>query len=204
MYAYIVFYSRYGNTALLADAVAEGVAAVDGIEPEIAMVRDIFTPANVIDDDPQWKECKETLESKYPDFNLDNLKNADAVITGSPTRFGNMAAPMKNMWDSTSSIWMEGALIDKIGAVFNCTASLHGGQETTPLTMFMPMIHQGMIIAGVPYSEQKLFTTTGGGTPYAATAVVGPEADQAPDETELAIARTLGKRVGELTVKLRG
>ncbi len=203
MYTYIVFYSRYGNTALMADAVAEGIDGVDGIDAELAYVRDNFTPQEIIDKDPGWKENKEELEAKYPAFELDKLKNADALIMGSPTRFGNMAAPLKNVWDMAAEVWFEGALIDKIGAVFTCTASLHGGQETTPLSMYMPMIHQGMLIAGVPYSEQNLFTTTGGGTPYGATAVVGAESDQAPDETELTIARTLGERVARLTVGLR-
>ncbi len=204
MYTYIVFYSRYGNTALMAEAVAEGVHKVEGMDAEMAYVRDNFTPPEIIDADPQWRKNKESLEAEYPAFKLDMMKEADALIMGSPTRFGNMAAPLKNVWDMSAELWMEGALIDKIGAAFTCTASLHGGQETTPLTMYMPMIHQGMLIAGVPYSEQKLLTTTGGGTPYGATAVVGAESDQSPDETELAIARTLGERVARLTVALRG
>lgn len=203
MYTYIVFYSRYGNTALMADAVAEGVRMVDGMDAEPAYVRDIFTPQEIIDQDPGWKENKEKLEAGYPAFELEKMKNADALIMGSPTRFGNMAAPLKNVWDMTAGLWFEGALIDKIGAAFTCSASLHGGQETTPLSMYMPMIHHGMLIAGVPYSEQKLLTTTGGGAPYGAAAVVGADADQPPDATELAIARTLGERVARLTVALR-
>ena len=202
MYTYIVFYSRYGNTAKMADAVAEGVDSVEGIHAEMAYVQDTITPPEVINRDERWKEMKERLEADYPPFDMEKFKNADALIMGSPTRFGNMSAQLKDIWDRTAGLWMEGTLIDKIGAAFTCTASIHGGQETTPVTMFMPMIHHGMIPVGVPYSEQKLLTTTGGGTPYGATAVVGHASDQPPDETELAIARTLGERVGRLTVKL--
>ncbi len=204
MYTYIVFYSRYGNTARLADAVAEGVESVDGLRAELAYVRDSFTPQEVLDSDPGWKQNKERLEAEYPAFDLDKMKGADALIMGSPTRFGNMAAPLKNVWDMAADLWFEGALIDKVGAAFTCTASLHGGQESTLLSMYLPMIHQGMLIAGVPYSEEKLLTTTGGGTPYGPTAVVGEKADHPPGEAELAIARTLGERVGRLTVGLRG
>lgn len=202
MFTYIVFYSRYGNTALLADAVAGGVESVDSMDAEMAYVRDKFTPQEVIDADTVWKESKEKLESKYPAFDPEKMKEADALIMGSPTRFGNMAAPLKNVWDMTAGIWMEGGLIDKVGAAFTCTASLHGGQETTLLSMYLPMIHHGMIIAGVPYSEQKLLTTTGGGTPYGASAVVGAESNIPPDETESAVAQTLGERVARLTVNL--
>ncbi len=203
MYTYIVFYSRYGNTARMAEAVAEGVLSVAGMKAELAYVRDDFTPQEVIDADAGWKASKELLEAKYPAFELDKMKDADALIMGSPTRFGNMAAPLKNVWDMAAGLWMEGSLIDKVGAAFTCTASLHGGQETTLVSMHMPMIHQGMLIAGVPYSEEKLLTTTGGGTPYGPSAVVGAEADQPPDDTELAIARTLGMRVARLTLALR-
>lgn len=204
MYAYIIFYSRYGNTAKLADAVAEGVNSVEGIEAQLACVRDRVTPPEIIERDVRWKATREELEGKYPAFEMEKLKDAAAVIMGSPTRFGNMSAQLKDIWDRTAGLWMEGALIDKVGAAFTCTASLHGGQETTPLTMYMPMIHHGMIPVGVPYSEQKLLSTTGGGTPYGASAVVGPDSDRPPDETELAIARTLGARVARLTVRLHG
>jgi len=202
MYAYIVFYSRYGNTARMADAVAEGVDSVDGIHSDLAFVRDTITPPEVINRDDRWQRMKDHLESDYPPFDMEKFNNASALIMGSPTRFGNMSAQLKNIWDQTAGSWKEGALVDKIGAAFTCTASIHGGQETTPVTMYMPMIHHGMIPVGVPYTEQKLLSTTGGGTPYGATAVVGPASDQPPDDTELAIARTLGERVGRLTVKL--
>ena len=204
MYVYIVFYSRYGNTARMADAVAEGVHSVVGLRAETAYVRDTFTPPEVIARDERWKRMKEELEQRYPPFALKKLENADAVIMGSPTRFGNMAAPLKNVWDMTAGLWLEGKLIDKPGAAFVCTASLHGGQETTPLSMYLPMIHHGMIIVGVPYSESRLLTTTRGGTPYGPSAVVGAYANEPPTETDLAIARTLGARVARLTLKLRG
>jgi NAD(P)H dehydrogenase (quinone) len=204
MYAYIIFYSRYGNTARMADAVAEGVEHEGVLNAEMAYMRDRCTPDEVIEADERWKKTKDELEATYPAFELDKLRNADAVITGSPTRFGNMAAPLKNMWDQCAGLWHEGALIDKVGAAFTCTASIHGGQETTPVSMYLPMIHHGMLLAGVPYSEERLVTTTGGGTPYGPTAVVGPNSDQAPDETELGIARTLGQRVARLTARLQG
>ncbi len=203
MYTYIVFYSRYGNTARMAEAIAEGVGEVNDIQAELAYVRDTFTPAKIIEADEGWKTSKDLLEARFPAFELDKMKEADALIMGSPTRFGNMAAPLKNVWDMAANLWMEGSLIDKIGAAFTCAGSLHGGQETTLLSMYLPMIHQGMLIAGVPYSEQKLLSTTGGGTPYGPSATVGAMADQPPDETELAIARTLGERVARLTLALK-
>ena len=114
---------------------------------------------------------------------------------GSPTRFGNMAAPLKYFIDQSSSLWLSGAMIDKPGAVFTSTASLHGGQESTLLSMMLPLLHHGMVMVGLPYSERGLMTTASGGTPYGATHVAGADNERAVDETELALCRALGKRV---------
>ena len=200
----IVFYSCYGNLEKLAQAVAEGAREVAGAEVRLAYTGDTLTPAEVRAGDLRWQETAARLAREYPVVEPDDLRAADAVIFGSPTRFGNMTAQMKLLFDTLGPLWMDGSLVDKIGGAFTSSATMHGGQESTLLSMHIPMMHLGMIIAGVPYSEPLLLSTTRGGTPYGPSAVVGPLSDQAPNETELGIARTLGRRVATLTGKLRG
>ena len=204
MQIFIPFYSRYGNVAMLAEAVGEGVLEVEGVEARLAFVHDVFTPREIVDRDERWKQTAERLSTRYPQPTTDDLRSCDAVIQGSPTRFGNMAAPLKAMWDASAGVWREGALIGKVGGCFTSTASMHGGQETTLVSMYFPMIHQGMIIVGLPYSEPGLATTTRGGTPYGPTAVVGMNSDEAPTDTDLELARALGRRIARITRKLRG
>lgn len=139
-----------------------------------------------------------------PFCTLDDLREADAVLFGSPTRYGNMTAQMKQLIDSTASLWLKGEMEGKPAGVFTSTASSHGGQETTLLTMMAPLIHLGMIIVGVPYSVQGMIHTEGrGGTPYGASTIAGPRGELIPAAEDLEIARAQGRRVAEITRKLR-
>ncbi len=197
----ILFDTRYGNTHRLAEAVAEGAREVRGAQVKLARPR-LAEPEELVARNERWHAARARFAG-IPEATLDDLRWADAMILGSPTRFGNMTAPLKEFIDSTGPLWMEGALVNKVGAAFCSTSSLHGGNEATILTMWLPLLHHGMIILGVPYSEQRLVATTRGGTPYGPTSVSGPMADQAPTEDDLAIARTLGRRVAEVTARLR-
>ncbi len=188
----VLYYSMFGNTYLMAKAVCEGIE-IEGGEPVLRTVPELI-PQNVIDKDERIKKAKE-LQKDVPIIKLDELENIDGIILGSPTRFGNMCSQLRNFLDQTGELWMKGALIDKPAGVFCCTATLHGGQETTLVSMMFTLIHHGAFIVGVPYSVKELASTKSGGTPYGPTAVVGTSADQPPTETDLKIAKELGKRL---------
>lgn len=192
----ILYYSLYGATKEMAQFISRGVAEVAGAE---ALLRTV----------PKVSAVCEATEAAVPDsgapyVTLDDLKNCDALILGSPTRFGNMAAPLKYFLDSTSSLWMSGSMINKPAAVFTSTASLHGGQEATLISMMLPLLHHGMMIVGLPYSEVDLLHTQTGGTPYGASHVAGLESKNPVSEEEKRLCKALGKRVAEITVKLSG
>ncbi|MFQ6064542.1 MAG: NAD(P)H:quinone oxidoreductase [Candidatus Bathyarchaeia archaeon] len=131
------------------------------------------------------------------------MAEADGIIFGTPTRYGNMSAQMKQFIDKTGGLWAEGKLINKVAGVFTSTSTLHGGQETALITSMIPLLHHGMILVGIPYSEQRLFSLeTGGGSPYGASSVSGPNADRPPTENDLEIAKALGRRVAEIAKKI--
>jgi NAD(P)H dehydrogenase (quinone) len=197
----ILYYSMYGNNFRMAQAIAEGVTEGGG-EAVVRTVPELI-PAEVIAKDERLKKAKD-VQKDVPIATQDDLIACDGLILGSPTRFGNMCAQMRNFWDRTSQIWLKGQLIGKPAGVFTSTASMHGGQETTLISMIFTLIHHGMIIVGIPYSVEELLTTERGGTPYGASAVVGAMADQPPTEVDLKIGRILGKRVTEITGKLKG
>ena len=196
----IIFYTRHGNTASMAEAEAAG-AREAGAEVTIKRLAD-DVPQKVLEENPEWKEKSEELEKKFPASSVgevvDSLPKYDAIIFGSPTRFGNMASQLKEIWDRTSDHWLNGRLIGKVGGVFTGAASVHGGQETTAVSMMFPMLHHGMIIVGVPYSVKELFKS---GSPYGPSGIVGPNADQL-EERDLKVARAHGKRIGETASKL--
>ncbi len=198
---YIIFYTRYGNTLKLAELIGEGVCSVNGCESVLRRTVEL-APEEIIQKDARWKKARESLKS-VPEAKVSDLFEADAVIFGTPTRYGNMSSSLKDFFDKTAGVWVKGGLVGKVGAAFTSSTSVHGGQETTLLTMFIPMLHHGMIIAGIPYSEDKLFTTPAGGSPYGASSVTGVMADQPPTEEAKTLARALGKRVAELTLKLK-
>jgi NAD(P)H dehydrogenase (quinone) len=162
----IVFYSRYGNTARMAEEIAFGAKELELVTVTMRRIAD-DVPTEVISKNPEWSKIAEDLNNRIPSTPeeeiLPELPQHDAIIIGSPTRFGNMAAPMKALWDITADLWIKGSLIGKVGGVFTSASSVHGGQETTAVSMMFPMLHHGMIIVGVPYSVPELSHS---GSPY--------------------------------------
>ena len=192
----LVYYSRNGATEALAREISQGIDSVNGVATRLRTV----APVSAV---------SEAVESQVPDAGppyatSDDLKECAGMIMGSPTRFGNMAAPLKYFLDSTGSDWLAGTLSGKPAAVFTSTSTLHGGQETTPLSMMLPLLHHGMLIVGLPFSESGLSTTTTGGSPYGATHVSwNRDADELSDE-EKVLARALGARVAGIALRLAG
>jgi len=188
----ILYYSRSGRTAALARQAARGVESAGAVArlrtvPPVAAATTPVVPA-VPDDGPPYVE-------------IDDLLAADGLLLGSPTRFGNMAAPLKHFLDSTSELWLSGSLVDKPAGVFTSTSSAHGGQESTLLSMQLPLLHHGMVIVGVPYTEAALFATRTGGSPYGASHVATTwNTTLSPDEAT--VARALGARVARLAQAL--
>jgi len=196
----VVFYSMYGNVAKLARAVAEGAEQVENVEVKIRQVQELV-PKEIIEKNPRMKKTKEELKD-IPIATMDDLVWADGIAFGSPTRYGNMTAQLKQFIDQTGGLWAQGKLINKVAGFFTSTSTQHGGQETTLITMMIPMFHQGMIIVGVPYSEPRLSTMElGGGSPYGASSISGPNADRPPTPNDLKVAETLGKRIAEIAKK---
>jgi NAD(P)H dehydrogenase (quinone) len=195
----IVYYSMYGNTFELAKKVEEGAKSIDGAQVDLKQVPDLL-PKELIENDPNIQKAK-AIQKDIPVISPSELGDYDAIIWGTPTRYGNMCSQMKNFIDQTSSLWLKGKLEGKITGVFTSTASLHGGQETTILTFLPPLIHLGMIIVGVPYSVPELITTKSGGSPYGPAHVAGVNADIPITEDEAKIAYAFGKRIAEITKK---
>ncbi len=190
----VVYYTRHGATRKLADAICDGVHLVPGCSarlrtvPAVSTVCEASQPA-IPTDGPPYAEPKD-------------LDECAGVILGSPTRFGNMAAPMKYFVDQTLAQWLSGSLIGKPAGVFTSTGSLHGGQETTLLSMMLPLLHHGMLIVGLPYSEKDLLTTSSGGTPYGASHLAGGDSARPVTDEEIRLARALGQRVAQTAKKL--
>jgi len=193
-YVLVLYYSRYGATAKMAQLLARGVEQISGIEAKVRTV-------------PAVSANTTATEAEVPNEGAvycseEELKNCSGLIIGSPTRFGNMAAALKFFLDGTGSIWTSGSLIDKPVATFTSTSSLHGGQETTLLTMAIPLIHHGMVYCGIPYSEAALNTTTTGGTPYGASHLAGAKGNNPISDDEATLAIALGKRIASIALKL--
>ncbi|MBN9289001.1 MAG: NAD(P)H:quinone oxidoreductase, type IV [Gammaproteobacteria bacterium 39-13] len=193
-YVLVVYYSRHGATAQMADLVARGIESISGISAKIRTV-------------PAVSPVTEATQPPVPDkgapyVTLSDVEHCSGLILGSPTRFGNMAAPLKYFLDSTLTLWLSGKLIGIPAGVFTSTSSLHGGQEATLLSMMLPLLHHGALIVGVPYSESALNETQTGGTPYGPSHVAGLESNLALSEHEKALCKALGKRVAEISVKL--
>ncbi len=200
----IVYYSLYGHTLRLARAVEEGAKSVGGAEVVLRRVEEFEVVVQKTAADPYISKLREE-QKQIPVCTLEDLRAADAVIFGSPTRYGNMTAQMKQLIDSTAGLWLKGELEGKPAGVFTSTASTHGGQETTLLTMMVPLLHLGMIIVGVPYSvEGMIHTEARGGSPYGASTIAGGRGELQPSPGDLVIAKALGKRVAEVGMKLRG
>ena len=188
----VLYYSRHGAVLEMARAVARGVAEVPGAAARLRTVPPVSSVAETVAPD---------IPSEGPPYcELKDLEDCTAIALGSPTRFGNMAAPMKYFWDGTASLWLKGALAGKPAAVFTSSSSLHGGQETTLISMMLPLLHHGMLIVGLPYTASELNTTASGGTPYGPSHHAG--AGRAVDATEIRLCRTLGRRLAEVALKL--
>ena len=190
----VLYYSQGGAVREMAQLVARGVEMVDGAKARIRTV-------------PKVSAMCEATEPEIPAsgaiyVELKDLEECAGIALGSPTRFGNMAAPLKYFLDGMGALWMKGALIGKPGAVFTSTGSMHGGNEATLLSMMIPLLHHGMVIVGLPYSEPELMSTTGGGTPYGASHVAGPADDKPISDAERRLCIALGKRLAETALKL--
>jgi NAD(P)H dehydrogenase (quinone) len=192
-YILVLYYSRHGATAEMARQIARGVEAA-GVEARLRTVAAVSTDC---------ERSADTIPAEGAVYaSLDDLKHCAGLALGSPTRFGNMAAALKYFLDGTSNLWLTGALAGKPAAVFTSTASLHGGQESTLLSMLLPLLHHGMLISGLPYSESALLKTKGGGTPYGASHYAGDDGKRPLDEHETTLCRALGERLAGLARKL--
>ena len=200
----VVFHTVYGHIHALANAVAAGVQEVPGVELVLRRVREF--PENVQHMEQEKGYSYQVYQGvqSIPECTIDDLREADGVLFGSPTRYGNMTAQMKALIDGTAQLWLTGGMEGKPAGVFTSTASTHGGQETTLVTMMIPLLHLGMIIVGVPYSAPGMIhTDPRGGTPYGSTTIAGPQGELQPTPEDLTIARLHGKRVAETALALR-
>ena len=197
----IVFYSMYGHVYRMAEAVAEGARSVEGAEVSLVQVAELVSPEALA---RTGADRARQAFAHIPLAEVDRLAEAEAIVFGTPTRFGNMCAQMRNFLDQTGGLWAKGGLIGKVGSVFTSTATQHGGQETTITSFHTTLLHHGMIIVGIPYSEQGLLAVQemSGGSPYGASTIAGPDGSRQPSENELALARAQGKRVAEITKRL--
>ena len=192
----VLYYSAHGNVRGMAQLVARGVNQVSGANARLRSVPPV-APRTQVAEPP-------VPDEGAPYATLDDLQDCAGLALGSPTRFGNMAAPLKHFLDSTGALWAQGALVGKPAAVFTSTASLHGGQESTLLSMMTPLMHHGMLILGLPYTLSELSHTASGGTPYGASHWAGPDDDRPLTEEERTLCLALGRRLAEAALKLRG
>jgi NAD(P)H dehydrogenase (quinone) len=192
----VLYYSRHGATRKMADLICQGIDGVPGCEarlrtvPAVSTLTEASAPA-IPDDGPPYVE-------------REDLAECDGLALGSPTRFGNMAAAMKYFWDGTSAEWLAGTLVGKPACVFTSTGSLHGGQESTLLSMMLPLLHHGMLLLGLPYTHPELMTTASGGSPYGASHWAGLNGDRQLSEDSRNLTIALGKRLAQTALKLRG
>jgi len=198
----VIFYSMYGHVYKMAQAVVEGAKQVPGAEVTLHQVQELVS--DDVLEKYGAKAAKASFANKVPVATVDQLPEAHAIIFGTPTRFGNMAAQMRNFLDQTGGLWAKGGLIGKVGSVFASTGTQHGGQETTITSFHSTLLHHGMVIVGVPYSESGLtyMGDISGGTPYGATTLAGADGSRQPSENELKVARYQGKHVTEIAGKL--
>lgn len=186
----VLYYSRHGATAKMAHEIAHGIERLSGITARLRTVPEVSAVCEAVEDS--------IPDTGAPYASLDDLQDCIGLAMGSPTHFGNMAAPLKYFLDSTTPVWLAGGLAGKPAALFTSTSSLHGGQETTLLSMMLPLLHHGMLLVGLPYSETTLLTTTTGGTPYGASHVAGVNNDRPLSDEEIRQCHALGRRLAEV------
>ncbi|RJG01853.1 NAD(P)H:quinone oxidoreductase [Noviherbaspirillum sedimenti] len=196
----IIFYSSYGHIYQMAEGMAAGAREVEGAEVRLLQVPELV-PDEVLE--KSGAKAARQAFAHIPVATVEQLPEADAIIFGTPTRFGNMCAQMRNFLDQTGSLWMNGSLVGKVGSVFSSTATQHGGQETTLTSFHTTLLHQGMIIVGLPYSETRQMTMSeiSGGSPYGASTITSGDGSRMPSENELAMARFQGRHVAEIAKK---
>jgi NAD(P)H dehydrogenase (quinone) len=190
----VLYYSRHGSVKQLAYQIARGIESIENCEAILRTVPPVSTVCEAT--------APDIPDQGDPYVSLDDLKQCDGLVLGSPTRFGNMAAPLKYFLDQTAPLWLSGELADKPAGVFTSTTSMHGGQESTLLSMMLPLMHHGMVMVGVPFAGTPISITTTGGTPYGASHVAGPENQNEFSQDEQTVARILGQRVAGCAVKL--
>jgi NAD(P)H dehydrogenase (quinone) len=190
----VLYYSRGGSVAKLARHIARGIGEVEGMAARLRTVPPVAASTQVA--------TPPVPEDGAPYVQASDLVECAGLLLGSPTRFGNMAAPLKHFIDNLGAQWASGTLVGKPAAVFTSTATMHGGQESTLLSMMLPLLHHGCVIVGIPYTEPALSTTRGGGTPYGASHVSGTQDDPQPSDDEAHLARALGRRVAQIAAKL--
>lgn len=199
----VVFYSTYGHVYKMAEAIAEGAGEVGGAEVELRRVPETL-PEDVLE--KMGALAAQKVFAHIPVCTVEELANADAVIFGTPTRFGNMCGQMRQFLDATGQLWAKGALVGKVGSVFTSTATQHGGQESTLLTFHVTLLHHGFVVVGLPYAFQGQMNNDEitGGSPYGASTIAGTQGERTPTENELAGARFQGKHVASIAAKLAG
>lgn len=191
----VLYYSQGGTTAEMAELIARGIEEVDGMQARVRTVPHVSSVTEAKEPD---------IPAEGPPYaTLQDLQECDGLVLGSPTHFGNMAAAMKYFLDSAGSLWMSKALVNKPAAVFTATASMHGGQESTLLSMMLPLFHQGMILVGLPYSEQSLMQTTSGGSPYGASRLTSDQVNLQLTADEKNLCKALGKRVAQVAQSVK-
>lgn len=200
----VVYYSAYGHTYQLAEAVKEGAEEVEEAEVRIRKVPELEEARKPLEEKEAYRTARES-QKDVPEADLDDLRWADGVCWGSPTRFGNMTSQLKQFIDSTGELWQDGTLTGKPAGVFTSTATIHGGQETTIISTMLPLLHHGMILVGTPYSDnpQILSTDAIGGSPYGPSTLAEMDGSRQPVEEELETARNLGERVARISKELK-
>lgn len=193
-YILILYYSRFGATAKMANHIAHGVVEITGMNARVRTVPPVTTGLD--------EKISPIPEQGPPYATLDDLKSCAGLILGSPTRYGNMAAALKYFIDGTSGLWLGGSLAGKPAGVFTSSASMHGGQETTLISMALPLLHHGMLLVGLPYTEADLTLTKSGGTPYGPSHLAGPESKNPLTEEEIRLCKSYGKRIGDIAFAL--
>lgn len=194
-YILVLYYSVHGATQTLAKHIARGVEKLDGIEARLRTVPSVSAKTKA--------SAPAVPDTGAPYVELDDLRHCAGLAVGSPTRFGNMASAMKYFWDGTTPLWLDGALVDKPASVFTSTGTMHGGQEATLLSMMTPLLHHGMLLMGIPYTESALNSTTSGGTPYGASHVAGATQNNEFTEEEIVLAQAQGKRLAEMAMRIQ-
>ena len=200
----IPFYSTYGHTHQMADAVREGAASINDTDVRVQRIPELEHARQAHADDENYQNAQQAMQD-LAEVTLDDLRWADGIIWGTPTRYGNMTAQMKQFIDTTGSLWQNGELEDKATGVFTSTATIHGGQETTILTALVPLLHLGMVFVGTPYGQNPQILTTDaiGGSPYGPATMAGDDGSRQPEARELETAKNLGARVAKVAARLK-